>query len=163
MLGDLSSISETKFLTRKKEDLANNKIINCTFEYADGVGLKMTGKQITVENNYIHDIDFSCITGGYTIDMSGASDVKFKRNTVHTGGGSEMYKAGPRHEIAYNNLSQSGHLQNDGSLIQVSVAAQPDSEHTIIGFTTRSNKDCVLIIKIHQAHLGVNAVPCIIK
>ena len=57
-----------------------------------------------------------------------ASDVKFIRNTVHTGGGSEMYKAGPRHEIAYNNLSQSGHLQNDGSLIQVSVAAQPDSE-----------------------------------
>mgnify|MGYP001161664833 FL=1 len=128
MIGDLSSISETKFLTRKKEDLANNKIINCTFEYADGVGLKMTGKKITVENNYIHDIDFSCITGGYTIDMSGASDVKFIRNTVLTGGGSEMYKAGPRHEIAYNNLSQSGHLQNDGSLIQVSVAAQPDSE-----------------------------------
>lgn len=128
MLGDLKSISETKFLIKKKGSLANNEIINCKFEYADGVGLKMTGKQITVENNFIHDIDFSCITGGYTIDMSGASDVKFIHNTVHTGGGSEMYKAGPKHEIAYNDLSRSGHLQNDGSLIQVSVAAQPDSD-----------------------------------
>ena len=49
MLGDLNSISETKFLTRKKEDLANNKIINCTFEYADGVGLKMTGNKLQLK------------------------------------------------------------------------------------------------------------------
>ena len=115
-----------KILMRKKTDDAFNTIKNCKIEYADGCALIMNGNNNKVENNLIHDIDYSCLTGGYTIKWL-TLKATFFRNTVYNGGGSEMYKAGPQNEISYNNLSKSGHLQNDGSLIQVSVAAQPKS------------------------------------
>jgi hypothetical protein len=59
--------------------------------------------------------------------MVDASDLIFRRNTVKTTGCSELFKAGIRNRIELNDLSDSGHLQNDGSLIQVSVKQQPNS------------------------------------
>ena len=46
--------------------------------------------------------------------MLRSTDLLFRRNTVHTAGASEMYKAGIRNTIELNNLSRSGYLQNDG-------------------------------------------------
>ena len=129
MLGDLSTIEVTSMTQRKKNDIAFNTIRNCKFEYMDGAVIEMNGSNNIVENNYMHNIDYSCTYGGgYTINMVNATELLFRRNTVHTAGASEMYKAGVRNIIELNDLSRSGHLQNDGSLIQVSVAAQDQSQ-----------------------------------
>jgi hypothetical protein len=95
----------------------------------DGPVLDMNGWNNVVENNYMHNIDYSCTyKGGYTLNMSQATQLLFRRNTVHTTGASEMYKAGVRNTIELNDLSKSGYLQNDGSLVQVSVASQDKSQ-----------------------------------
>jgi hypothetical protein len=116
-------------LNRKKDKQAYNTVRNCKFEYMDGPVIDMNGWNNIVENNYMHSIDYSCTyKGGYTLNMSQATQLLFRRNTVHTAGTSEMYKAGVRNIIEFNDLSKSGYLQNDGSLIQLSVAAQDKSQ-----------------------------------
>lgn len=129
MLGDLSLTDVTSMQCRKKDTKTFNTIRNCKFEYMDGPVLDMNGWNNIVENNYMHTIDFSCTyKGGYTLNMSQATQLLFRRNTVHTSGASEMYKAGVRNTIEFNDLSRSGFMQNDGSLVQVSVAAQDKSQ-----------------------------------
>ncbi len=71
-----------KILMRKKTDDAYNTIKNCKIEYADGCALIMNGNNNTVENNLIHDIDYSCLTGGYTINMVNSKKAKFYRKAV---------------------------------------------------------------------------------
>tara|TARA_B110001454_G_scaffold218483_1_gene246586 strand:+ start:707 stop:2884 length:2178 start_codon:yes stop_codon:yes gene_type:complete len=129
MLGDLSLTDVSSMQTKKKYTKTHNAIRNCKFEYMDGPVLDMNGWNNVVENNYMHNIDYSCTyKGGYTLNMSQATQLLFRRNTVHTSGASEMYKAGVRNTIELNDLSKSGHLQNDGSLVQVSVASQDKSQ-----------------------------------
>jgi len=129
MLGDLSLTDVSSMQARKKQTKTFNTIRNCKFEYMDGSVLDMNGWNNVVENNYMHNIDYSCTyKGGYTLNMSQATQLLFRRNTVHTTGASEMYKAGVRNTIELNDLSRSGHLQNDGSLVQVSVASQDKSQ-----------------------------------
>ena len=56
--------------------------------------------------------------------MIDAPELLLRRNTVHTTGASETFKAGRRNIIELNDLSRSGFLQNDGALIQISVKQQ---------------------------------------
>ena len=129
MLGDLSQMDVTSMNSRKNDFKAFNTVRNCKFEYMDGPVIDMNGWNNIVENNYMHSIDYSCTyKGGYTLNMSQATELLFRRNTVHTSGTSEMYKAGVRNTIELNDLSRSGYLQNDGSLVQLSVAAQDQSQ-----------------------------------
>ena len=129
MLQDLSEMDVTAMLMRKHQTEAFNTVKNCKFEYMDGPALDMNGANNSVENNYMHSIDYSCTyKGGWTLNMSKASNLLFRRNTIHTTGGSELFKAGIKNTIEFNDLSRSGYLQNDGALIQVSVAAQSQSQ-----------------------------------
>lgn len=130
MLYDFSNIDVTSMTMRKwRQANANNTIRNCTFQYMDGPVLDINGGNNLIENNYMHTIDYSCTyDGGWTINMVRSPKSIFRRNTVHTAGASEMVKAGDQNIIELNDLSRSGYMQNDGSLIQVSVSAQPDSE-----------------------------------
>ncbi len=129
MLGDLSLTEVTSMQVRKKDTKTHNTVRNCKFEYMDGPVLDLNGWNNIVENNYMHTIDYSCTyKGGYTLNMSQATQLVFRRNTVHTSGASEMYKAGVRNTIELNDLSRSGYMQNDGSLVQVSVASQDKSQ-----------------------------------
>jgi hypothetical protein len=106
-------------------DLAHNVVRNCVIEYTDGPALEMNGMGNVVENNYIHDVDYSCTyKGGWTLCMMDAPGLVFRRNTVHSTGASELFKAGRRNLIELNDLSRSGLLQNDGALIQISVKQQ---------------------------------------
>ena len=128
MLGETSSIEVTRMVVKKEHSLANNQLKNCKIAYTDGPAIEMNGTGNRVENCYMHDIDYSCTyKGGYTLNMVNAKELTFRRNTIHTTGCSELFKAGVRNRIELNDLSDSGHLQNDGSLIQVSVKQQPNS------------------------------------
>ena len=125
MLADISPIEVTKMLVKKEHSLANNQLKNCQIAYTDGPAIEMNGTGNVVENCYIHDIDYSCThKGGYTLNMVNAKELLFRRNTIHTTGCSELFKAGVRNRIELNDFSDSGHLQNDGSMIQLSVKQQ---------------------------------------
>lgn len=128
MLGDLSKIDVTKMLVNKGQNKAKNHLLNCKITYTDGPALEMNGSGNVVENCLMSDIDYSCTyKGGFALNMVNAADLIFRRNTVKTTGCSELFKAGVRNRIELNDLSDSGHLQNDGSMIQVSVKQQPNS------------------------------------
>jgi len=128
MLGDNSAIKVTKMVVKKEHSLAYNQLKNCKIAYTDGPAIEMNGTGNRVENCYMHDIDYSCTyKGGYTLNMVNAKELVFRRNTIHTTGCSELFKAGVKNRIELNDLSDSGYLQNDGSMIQVSVKQQPDS------------------------------------
>ena len=125
MLGDLSRIDVTRMVVKKEFDPAFNTLRNCTIAYTDGPAIEMKGLGNTIENCNMHDIDYSCTyKGGYTLNMVNAPELTFRRNTVHTTGCSELFKAGVRNLIELNDLSHSGYLQNDGSMIQLSVKQQ---------------------------------------
>ena len=125
MLKELSPIAISKMVTRKEFDPAYNTLRNCNIAYTDGPALEMSGVGNLVKNNYIHDIDYSCTyKSGWTLSMTNAPELVFRRNTVHTAGASELYNAGRRNIIELNDLSRSGFLQNDGALIQISVKQQ---------------------------------------
>ncbi|WOH35717.1 right-handed parallel beta-helix repeat-containing protein [Thalassotalea fonticola] len=127
MLGDASTIDVTKMLVKKEHDLANYQLQNCKIAYTDGPAIEMNGTGNLVENCYMHDIDYSCThKGGFTLNMMNAKELVFRRNTIHTTGCSELFKAGVRNRIELNDLSDSGHLQNDGSMVQLSVKQQPN-------------------------------------
>jgi len=126
MLGDIAPIKVTKMVVKKEHDAAYNQLKNCKIAYTDGPAIEMNGKGNLIENCYMHDIDYSCTyKGGYTLNMVNASELTFRRNTIHTTGCSELFKAGVRNLVELNNLSDSGHLQNDGSMVQFSVKQQP--------------------------------------
>ncbi len=128
MLRDISPMDVTMIVTSNEYDPGYNIVRNCVFEYMDGPAIKMTGVGNLMENCYIHDVDYSCtFEGGWTIHMVDAPELTFRRNTVHTTGASELFKAGVRNLIELNDLSRSGYLQTDGSLVQVSVKQQERS------------------------------------
>ncbi len=126
MLGDLSPVAVTKMVVKKEFDPAYNTLSNCTIAYTDGPAIEMKGLGNRIENCNMHDIDYSCTyKGGYTLNMVNSAELVFRRNTIHTTGCSELFKAGVRNTVELNNLSRSGYLQNDGSMIQLSVKQQP--------------------------------------
>lgn len=94
----------------------------------DGPAMELNGAGNLVENNYMHHVDYSCTyAGGYTLNMIDTVELTFRRNTIHTTGASETFKAGVRNIIELNDISNTGYLQNDGSTVQVSVAGQDRS------------------------------------
>lgn len=128
MLRDLSPVDVSQMLVKGEDTDAFNTIRNCVFAYSDGPALELNGKGNLVENCYMHHIDYSCTyKGGYTLNMIDASDLVFRRNTIHTTGTSETFKAGRRNLIELNDISNTGFLQNDGSMVQVSVKQQDQS------------------------------------
>ncbi|TKG93729.1 right-handed parallel beta-helix repeat-containing protein [Puteibacter caeruleilacunae] len=128
VLQNLQPIEVTRLKVKNEFTPAHHIIRNCKFEYMDGPALELNGLGNLVENCYIHHVDYSCTySGGYTMNMVNAAELVFRRNTIHTTGASETFKAGVRNLIELNNISQTGYMQNDGSIIQVSVKQQDRS------------------------------------
>jgi len=128
MLGDLTQMDVTMFMVEDEFTPAGNVVRNCVFEYMDGPVMDMNGQGNLVENCYMHDVDYSCTyKGGWTLNMINATELVFRRNTIHTTGASETFKAGRRNLIELNDISRTGFLQNDGSMVQVSVKQQDSS------------------------------------
>lgn len=129
MLRDMEPIHVTKLVVAGEFEPAYNTVRNCVFEYIDGPAIEMNGVGNLIENCYIHDVDYSCTyAGGFTLNMVNSPELTFRRNTIHTTGTSELFKAGVRNLIELNNLSHSGFLQNDGAMVQISVKQQDRSE-----------------------------------
>jgi hypothetical protein len=128
MLRDITPMDVTRLLVGNEDAPAHHVIRNNVFEYMDGPALELNGLGNLVENNTFHHVDYSCTyAGGYTLNMIDATELVFRRNTIHTTGASETFKAGKRNIVELNDISRTGLLQNDGSTVQVSVKSQDRS------------------------------------
>lgn len=132
MLGDLRR-PEVTAIVGPSDQPTENVIRNCVFENSDGPILEIQGHGDLIENCYFHDIDTSCLgTGGEgTINAGSARHLTFRRNTVHTAGNSEGFRAGYGTLIELNNLYRMGLMQHDGSAINVGISQQ---EGTVVRY-----------------------------
>lgn len=94
---------------------------NNVFEYTDGEALVLAGNNHIIDNNYFHHIDWSCGSTqsiGLSIYCNNSDGILFTKNTMHTTGASATLNLGTAPVIKYNDISDTGYAQSDGSIIQ---------------------------------------------
>ena len=81
----------------------------------------MNGKNNVVEDCYFHHIDYtvSSLRNLMTTMVNNGDNGSFTRNTVHTTGASSTVHFVGSPEISYNNIYNTGSLQSDGSIVQM--------------------------------------------
>lgn len=129
MLGDETHDESTVFLQKNKKSPSYCTILNCEFAYTDGHALYMMGTHNRVENSSFHHIDYSAssIPGlMVSILLEGQNNV-FRRNTIHSCAASSTISAGDFPLVELNHVWNTGFLQNDGSITQVTIPGQPGS------------------------------------
>jgi hypothetical protein len=101
---------------------------NSAFRYTDGSALEMYSNNNTVDNCYFYHIDYTAtdLNGLMTTIQLGGSNNIFRRNTMHKMGASATLNPGNSAIIELNDMSDSGHMQSDGALVQCMVGQQPD-------------------------------------
>ena len=133
MLDDqISPYNTFPLVTNIDQDLSTGKLTSngasssCTFsgnvfEYTDGEALIVAGDNHFISNNYFHHIDWSCAETqslGLSIYCSG-TDLTFDHNIMHTLGASATLNLGERAKVLYNDISNTGLGQSDGSIVQI--------------------------------------------
>ena len=133
MLGDLTRPQTIKFINNSKTlKTTDNTIRDSYLAYTDGPAFEMI-KEVgdTVDNNLIHDIDYSNLgTGGEgSLNMASQSrDISFTNNTFHTAGNSEGVRVGSASKVIGNHVYNTSLLQHDGAAINVGVEQQAGTE-----------------------------------
>ncbi|MGF1689357.1 right-handed parallel beta-helix repeat-containing protein [Photobacterium japonica] len=133
MLGDLTRPQTIKFINNSKTlKTTGNTIKDSYLAYTDGPAFEMI-KEVgdTVDNNLIHDIDYSNLgTGGEgALNMASQShDISFTNNTFHTAGNSEGVRVGAASKVIGNHVFNTSLLQHDGAAINVGVEQQAGTE-----------------------------------
>ena len=103
-------------------------VSNSAFRYTDGSAIEMYSNNNTIENCYFYHIDYTAtdLNGLMTTIQMGGSNNTFRKNTLHKMGASATLNPGNAAIIELNDMSDSGHMQSDGALIQCMVGQQPD-------------------------------------
>lgn len=130
MLGSIASPESTKLEVNNNNNATHFKFHQCLFEHTDGEALVLKGSENTIEDCYFHHIDYSCGNiGGIGVSIkNNGNQINFKQNTMHTTGASETLDLGMAPKVSYNNISKTGFLQNDGSIVQVTKKNVTGSE-----------------------------------
>ena len=107
---------------------SNCIVENSAFRYVDGSALEMYSNNNTIENCYFYHIDYTAtdLNGLMTTIQMGGSNNVFRKNTLHKMGASASLNPGNSAIIELNDMSDSGHMQSDGALVQCMVGQQPD-------------------------------------
>ena len=107
---------------------SNCIVKNSAFRYIDGSALEMYSNNNTIENCYFYHIDYTAtdLNGLMTTIQMGGSNNIFRKNTLHKMGASATLNPGNSAIIELNDMSDSGHMQSDGALVQCMVGQQPD-------------------------------------
>ncbi len=136
MLGEISS----PLVTSVDQDIVSGKLSsygseNCTFEgnvfeYTDGEAMILAGNNHKILNNYFHHIDYSCgsIQGIGLSIFSKGMNMTFEENIMHTTGASATLNLGHKASIRFNDISNTGYAQSDGSIVQITKEAVVESE-----------------------------------
>jgi len=124
MLGITGTQPEMSIFTSS----SNCKVSNSAFRYTDGSALEMYSNNNTIDNCYFYHIDYTAtdLNGLMTTIQMGGDNNIFRRNTMHKMGASATLNPGDAAIIELNNMSDSGHMQSDGALIQCMVGQQPN-------------------------------------
>ena len=103
--------------------LTENRIINCTFMYADGSGIRIGGVNDLIANCEFYSIDYGCVgtVNDVFINARDATRLTFRRNTMVKGGNSVGLKTGAASLVELNFATRLGMLQHDGSALQAST------------------------------------------
>ena len=103
-------------------------VSNSAFRYTDGSALEMYSNYNTIENCYFYHIDYTAtdLNGLMTTIQMGGSNNVFRKNTMHRMGASATLNPGNEAIIELNDMSDSGHMQSDGALVQCMVGQQPN-------------------------------------
>ncbi|MCP4322344.1 MAG: DUF1565 domain-containing protein, partial [Alteromonadales bacterium] len=133
MLGDLTRPKTIKLINNNKAIAeSRNSIIDSYLAYTDGPAFEMIKESgDLVDNNLIHDIDYSNLgTGGEgSINMASQStNISFTNNTFHTAGNSEGVRVGAASKVTGNHVYNTSLLQHDGAAINVGIDEQAGTE-----------------------------------
>ncbi len=151
MLGCEDDIEITRLLS-PGDNSPGNSVINCKFENSDGTAVHLSGNSVVVENNYFHNIDFSCagLPGlGVGLLLENGSGAIVRQNTIENFGASSFCSPSDAATIEYNRaFSYPGTtLQNDGAVFHRMVTQQTNSIsrynwiHDTIKYTIRFDGD----------------------
>ena len=127
-LGVAGEDSSERWITRF-DSTSDSRIENSAFLYTDGGAFELYGGRNTVNNSYFYHIDWtSCDSVSLmTTAYFGGSDNVFSNNTVHNVGASSVLNPGNSATVEYNDISDTGHLQTDGAVIQLMMGQQTDA------------------------------------
>ncbi len=94
---------------------------NNIVEYTDGEALYVESDVPLIENNYMHTLDYTATSErGLSVTFYLKGDrVVFKNNTIHRTGSSSVVVTGNSAEYSYNDIWETGAVQNDGSVFQL--------------------------------------------
>ena len=109
---------------------SNSKVSKSAFRFTDGAALEMYSGNNIIEDCYFYHIDYTAtdLNGLMTTIQMGGSNNIFRMNTMHKLGASATLNPGNEALIELNDMSDSGHMQSDGALIQCMVGQQPGVE-----------------------------------
>ena len=105
-------------------------VSNSAFRYTDGSALEMYSGNNTIEDCYFYHIDYSVtdLNGLMTTIQMGGANNTIRRNTMHKLGASATLNPGDAGLISLNDISDTGHLQSDGAMVQVMTGQAPGTE-----------------------------------
>ncbi len=103
---------------------------NNILEYTDGEALYSEGTNAIIRNNYMHTLDYTATSRrglSVTFWLKGTG-LLFTGNTIHNTGSSEMLVGGTKSELSYNHVWNTGHVQNDGAIFQMTKSNVEESK-----------------------------------
>jgi len=129
MLGDTSYPYPTELTNSNSNAITNFRFYQCLFEHTDGEAFYMNGQENIVEDCYIHHIDYtaSSLRNLMTSLVNNGSNGTFTRNTMHTTGASATVYFVGSPTVSYNDISNTGLAQSDGSMVQITKVSVENS------------------------------------
>ena len=113
-------------MTKFASNSSNSIIRRSAFRNTDGIAVEMWGGDNRIDSTYFNHIDYSVADNSglmVTIRMNGSDNI-FSHNTVHRTGASATLWLGSSPLVEYNDLYDTGHLQSDGSMVQIAESEQ---------------------------------------
>ena len=103
----------------------NNVVRNCRIEYPNSPSINIISPGSTLENCYIHDIEWDVNSSGGSGALPCGPRTTIRRNTIHTTGASEGVRPGAGSTVEFNHVYNTSLLQHDGSSINIGTDSQP--------------------------------------
>ena len=124
---------ETSLVTPTYVGGEHNVVADCSIRFANGSAITLHGRDNTIDNCLMHDIDYYGLDTGLAVDLLGAPHSTIRRCTVFRMGSSEgirLSNAGPS-VVEHNHIHHGGRCQSDGALVQ---AATPGVAGTVVRY-----------------------------
>ena len=130
VLGDLSEPDVTTMFNANTFSPTCNAMVNCSISYTESQALTFKGHSNLIDNCSFYAIDWTVANRPglmNSIYNEGNSNI-FRRNSVELTGASSTLYPGNFPIVELNRISQTGFLQSDGSITQLTIGAQPNSQ-----------------------------------